>query len=340
MSPSVSDATPLAPRRRLPGALWLLLAIAALVAALLGWKAWVEKPRTNRASADLSLEGLDERLLQAEARITALRRGHESLSQALTDTRARTGLLRDEVLAVTQRSSLLEDSVHDLSAGQHSGLVALRLDEAELLLTFAQQRLRLAGDVAGAIRASELAQGVLAAQPDPALLDLRQALAQEIAALRSAPPSPLATAAAQLDALESALPRLTAGGALGSAHGQAQDPGQSGFDRLLDSLVQVRRGGGQDLLSPADRGAGEAGLALEIALARSALVRGDEAGLHRSAGRIEAWLLRLYPDGATLRSQLSTVRGLRTLALSQPIPLAGSTLQQLHERQRSRREQQ
>lgn len=340
MSPSVSDATPLPSRRRLPGALWLLLAIAALVAALLAWNAWVEKPPATRALIDLSPEGLDERLLQAEASLTALRRGQESLNQGLTDTRARTGLLRDEVLAVTQRSSLLEDSVRDLSAGQRSGVAALRLDEAELLLTFAQQRLRLAGDVPGAIRASELALGVLAAQPDPALLDLRQALAQELASLRAAPPSPLTTAAAQLDALESALPKLTADGALGASRGKARAADESGFDRLLGSLVQVRRGGGQDLLSPADRGAGEAGLALEIALARSALARSDEAGLHRSMRRIEGWLLRLFPDSASLRRQLTAVRGLGTLALSQAIPMAGSTLQQLHELQRSRRERQ
>lgn len=340
MSPSVSDAPHPPSRRRLPGALWVLLAIALLVAALLAWKGWVTHAPAARATVDLSPEGLDARLLQAEASITSLRRGQESLNQGLTDTRARTGLLREEVLAVTQRSSLLEDSVRNLSAGQRSGVAALRLDEAELLLTLAQQRLHLAGDVPGAIRATELAQGVLSAQPDPALLDLRQALAQELAALRAAPPSPLASAAAQLDALETALPRLSAGGALGGVRSTAQDGDGSGFERLLGSLVQVRRGGGQDLLSPADRGAGEAALALEIALARSALARGDEDGLHRSAGRIEGWLLRLFPDSPTLRRQLAMVRGLRGLTLAQSIPMAGSTLQQLHEQQRSRRQQQ
>jgi uroporphyrin-3 C-methyltransferase len=319
--------------------LWVLLAIAVLVAALLGWKAWGSRAPEQRPSIDLSPEGLDQRLLQVEASITSLRRSQESLNQSLTDTRARTGLLRDEVLAVTQRSSLLEDSVRELSAGQRSGVAALRLDEVELLLTFAQQRLRLAGDVPGAIRATELAQGVLAAQADPALLDLRQALAQELVALRAAPASPLVSAAAQLDAVELALPGLSADGALGGARAATQGQAQSGFDRLLGSLVQVRRGGGQDLLSPADRGAGEAALALEIALARSALARSDQDGLHRSAARIEGWLLRLFPDSPMLRRQLASVRRLRGLSLAQQIPMAGSTLQQLHEQQRSRREQ-
>jgi len=147
----------------------------------------------------------------------------------------------------------------------------------------------------------------------------------------------LATAAAELDALEGALPKLSAGGALGAprAPGAAS---ASGFERLLGSLVQVRRGGTQDLLSPADRGAGEAALALEIALARTALARADEPAFRRSLGRIESWMQRLFPDTGALRDRLAAIRRLRTLTLATTIPVAGSTLQQLQELQRSRRD--
>lgn len=337
MSETVSDLLPPPPRRRLPGALWLLLAIAVVLAALLGWRAWsVRVPIADRL-LDLSPEALDARLLQAESAIAAQRRGQETLNQKLIDTRARTGLLRDEVLAVTQRSSLLEDSVRDLSAGQREGVAALRLDEVELLLSLAQHRLQLAGDLPGAIRATALAQGVLSAQPDPMLLDLRQTLAQELVALRASPPNPLAVAAAELDSLEAMLPKLSAGGALGNNSRGAGTGNGSGFERLLGSLVQVRRGGGQDLLSPADRGAGEAALALEIALARTALARSDQAAFRRSLGRVDGWLQRLFPDSAGLRERLRVIRRLRTVELGYRLPVAGSTLQQLRELQRSRR---
>ena len=106
MSQPVPDPSPPIPPRRLPAALWVLLAIAALIAALLGWRTWNSKVAVGDDVVDLRPEALDARLLQVEAEITSLRRSQESLNQKLTDTRARTGLLRDEVLASTQRSSL------------------------------------------------------------------------------------------------------------------------------------------------------------------------------------------------------------------------------------------
>lgn len=336
MSEFVSDAAPPPSPRRLPGALWFLLAIAVLVAALLGWKAWSSRDVAAEPAVDLRPEALDARLLQVEAAIASLRRGQDTLNQKLTDTRARTGLLRDEVLGVTQRSSLLEDSVRELSNSRRDGVAALRLDEVELLLTLAQQRLQLASDLPGAVRATELAEGVLSSQRDPALLDLRQTLAQELSALRAMPKNPATLAAGELDALEAVLPRLSAGGAMGTAAPTAATASGSGLERLLNSLVQVRRSGEQDLLSSADREAGTAALSLEIALARTALARADEAAFRHSLTRIDGWLQRLYPEGPLLRERRQRLQKLRELALSYKLPIAGSTLQQLQDLQRSR----
>ena len=105
------EPVPLPPPRRLPAALWVLLAVCALVVAGLGWRQWQRTQAAPRANVDLSAEALDARLLQVEAALASLRRSQAALDQRLTDTRARTGLLRDEVLAGTQRAALLEDSV-------------------------------------------------------------------------------------------------------------------------------------------------------------------------------------------------------------------------------------
>ena len=333
MSPPVPDSSPTIAPRRLPAALWVLLAIAALVAALLGWRTWSTRSAIGEDAVDLRPEALDARLLQVEAEITRLRRSQESLNQKLTDTRARTGLLRDEVLASTQRSSLLEDSVRDLSSVRRDGVAVLRLDEVELLLTLAQQRLGLAADLTGAIRATELAEGVLASQNDPALLDLRQTIAQELSALRALPANPAALAAGELDALEAVLPKLEADAVVG-----VDSAGEDGnIKRLIDSLVQVRRSGDQDLLSPGDRETGKAALGLELALARSALAQADETAFRRSLAHIDNGLQRLYPDGTLLRERRARIKRLGTLALSYDLPIAGSTLQQLQDLQRSRR---
>jgi uroporphyrin-3 C-methyltransferase len=335
-TPVPAPSTP-APSRQLPGALWLLLAIAALLAALLAWKAWTKPQGGDTPAVDLSAEALDARLLEVESAQATARRAAAAQEQRLVDTRARTGLLRDEVLALTQRASLLEDSVREAAEGSRDGVSALRLDEIELLLTIAQQRLRLSGDLAGAIRATELADGVLSTQRDAALLDLRQTLAQELAALRALPGSPRASAAGELDALEAVLPRLAANDALGAGRAGDTQRADSGLQRLLDSLVQVRRSGGQDLLSPSDREAGSAALALEMALARSALGNGDEAAFRRALARIDAWLQRLYPDGPLLRERRTRLAKLRTVELDYSMPIAGTTLAQLQALRHARR---
>jgi len=333
----VSDPAPAPPsRRRLPGAIWALLAIAALLAGLFGWKTWLSTPtRRDSPEVDLSAQALDERLLAVESAQESTRRTLAAQDQRLVDTRARTGLLRDEVLALTQRASLLEDSVREAAQGSRDGVAALRLDEVQLLLVIAQQRLTLSGDVAGAIRASELADGVLSTQKDPELVDLRQTLAEELAVLRALPASPRVTAAKELDALEATLPRLRGGDALGV--GRAATANESSLQRLFASLVQVRHTGGQDLLSPADRGAAETALALDIGLARNALAGGDQANFRRALVRIDAWLLRLYADGPLLRERRAKLAALRKLELANAPALAGATLRQLQELQTSRR---
>lgn len=326
----MSDPLPVLPPpapRRLPGALWFLLAIALLLAALLAWRAWTQQRPAADAGPDLSAEALDERLLQAEAAITSLRRAQDNTNQGLTDTRARTGLLRDEVLGITQRSSLLEDSVRELAGKQRNGIASLRLDEVELLLELAQQRLQLSGDLQGALRATEMAGEVLSMQRDPELLDLRQTLAQELAALRALPPNPTTRAAGELDALEAVLPKLAS--ASGRAPAAAQPEEAHGWRKLLGAFVQVRSSGSQDLLSPADRDAGSAALALELALARTALARQDQAAFRASLQRIDAWMLRLYPPSALLDARRKRLAGLRTLALGVDLPVAGSSLEQL-----------
>jgi uroporphyrin-3 C-methyltransferase len=335
----VTDTPAPVPNRRLPGALWALLAIAALLAGLMLWRAW--KPTAASASAgagetDLSLEALDARLLQVEAAQEATRRAQAAQEQRVVDTRARTGLLRDEVLALTQRASLLEDSVKEAAQGGRDGVAALRLDEVELLLTIAQQRLQLGGDLTGAIRATELADGVLSTQRDPALLDLRQTLAQELAALKALPPAPRTSAAGELDALAAVLPRLGGRDSLGAGRATG-DEAPVGWRALLDSLVQVRRSGSQDLLSPDDRRAGEGALALELALARGALAGGDEDGFRASIVRIDGWLVRLYPDGPLLRDRRARLAKLRKLELNYELPIAGATLKQLQALQHERR---
>ncbi|KFN45944.1 hypothetical protein N787_03060, partial [Arenimonas metalli CF5-1] len=160
---TVLEPRPESPSARRPfGALgWLMLFLVAAALVAGGWYAWRSMRAAPVEGPDLSPEALDARLLDAEQAVVTLRRTQQGLDQRLTDTTARTGLLRDEVLGVGQRAAILEDSLRELSAQASEGREALRLDEAELLLSLAQARLDVAGDLPGAIRATAMARDAL-----------------------------------------------------------------------------------------------------------------------------------------------------------------------------------
>jgi uroporphyrin-3 C-methyltransferase len=327
----LDDSPDSPPARRRSGAsgwLWLLVPMLAAGAAGAWW--WTSRP-VAEPGPDLSPEALDARLLNAEQAVVTLRRTQGSLEQKLTDTTARTGLLRDEVLGVGQRAAILEDSLRELSAQATDGREALRLDEVEMLLGLAQARLDIAGDLAGAIRATAMAREALTPLTDPQYISLRQTIGQELSALRALPADPRVRAAGELDALQATLPRL-ASRAPGAP--MARVPTGTGWQRLLDAVVQVRPSGAQDLVSPADRATGEAALGLELALARLALERRDEAGFRAGLQRIGEWLARLYARDQSLERLEKQLASLATLSLAPDLPMKGAALQQLRDLRR------
>lgn len=312
---------------------WLLALLLVAVAAVAGWWWWSHRPAPADAGPDLSPQALDARLLEVEQASAALRRNQQGIEQRLADTQARTGLLREEVLGVGQRAAIVEDNLREFTAQASEGAETLRLDEVELLLGLAQARLVVSGDAEGAIRSLALAQQSLAPLTDPQYINLRQTIAQELAALRALPPDPREQAAGELDALEATLPRLSS-----RAPGAPPVAGESAsrWQRLLDAIVQVRPSSTQDLISPADRATGEATLALELALARTALERRDAGAFDASLQRIDQWLQRLYADDALLRERRGRLRALAGRSLSPALPNAGAALQQLRELRRGR----
>lgn len=303
----------------------LLLLLLVILGAAAWW--WTARPGPVATVDPLSPQELDRRLLAVEQALTALQRGQQRSEQRLADVEARSTVLRDEVLGLGQRAALIEDSVQQVVAAAAAGTdpgVSLRLDEIDLLLTYAEARLDLSGDVEGARRAYVLADGLLAALTAPQFVNLRQSLAQEQAALAALPPDPRAAARGRVDAIEAALAGLPV------LPEPAPPPADAAVaTRLLAALVDVRPRGTQDLLAPADRQRGEAALRLELALARIAIERRDEAGLRAASERAERWMRRLYAGGAPLEEQAAALRALGRTPLVIDVPVLGSTLAQM-----------
>lgn len=295
-----------------------VLVLLALVAVT--WRWWQQRQAQEQAH---SLEAAQQ-ITALEERLDVLRRDQRILTQRVQDAAATNRVLRDEVLGLGQRGALLEESVAKLSDPTRHGAQALRLDEVELLLSLAQQRLLIADDLEGARRAYALAAGALEGIDDHRLLNLKQVLQQERQALDELGAGPRALLEQALDAFAQSLDALPT-----RTPGTAQAASSSSWQRWLAPLVQVRPSREAAFISPADRGAGEAALRIEISLAHAALERDDQAGFHAALTRMDQWLVRLWPDSPALRQGRAQLVALRKLPLRSESPVLGSTLQQL-----------
>lgn len=311
-------ATP--PRRPRLGLLALLVLVAVLAVA--GWRGWIWWQARSAQELD-SRQQTQQRLAGLDERIETLRRDQRAQSQRIQDAAATNRVLRDEVLGLGQRGALLEESVAKLADSARHGAQAVRLDEVELLLNLAAQRLQIADDVDGARRAYALAAATLEGLDDPRLLNLKQAMAQERDAVDALGAGPHAAALQRLDAFTAAV------AAMPERERAAQGATRPTWQKLLAPLIQVRPSQGQAAIAPADRAAGEAALQIELSLARAALERDDEAGFRAALRRVDAWLPRLWqisPARQQLHAQLTELQALRLRA---QVPVLGSTLQQL-----------
>ena len=309
---------PVAPARRSrAGAilLWLLLALVVAAAGGFGWRHWQAGEQQRQSLAEQQRAALD-------ARVESLRQLQRTQAQRLQQAEATNRVLRDELLGIGQRAALLEDSVSKLADPDRHGAQALRLDEIELLLGIGQQRLRLDDDIDGARRALALAAPLLDGLDDPAYLNLRQALAQEQAALEALGADPRIHANALLE-------RIAAG--VGSAMPARPVPSlrEPWYQRLLGRIVHRQPTASAGLGQRPDRDAALAALQVEFSLARAAVERRDIAGLRHALARIDGWLQRLLAGSPGLPQKRRQLAELKALPLRMESPLAGTTLQQL-----------
>ncbi|NIK08863.1 uroporphyrin-3 C-methyltransferase [Xanthomonas arboricola] len=308
--------------RRFPLA-WLLLvlALAAVgVALLFGWRAWRDYQGTQLQAAQAQQQRWDG----AQQMLEMLRRDQRLANERLADAAATNRVLRDEMLGLSQRSALLEETVQKLADPNRHGAQALRLDEVELLLRLGQQRLSIAGDADGARRAYALANAALNGVDDPGYLNLRQALVQERDALDRLGAGPQAQAGHTLDQLAGELQRLPEQTATDS------EAARPWWQKTLAPLVDIRPSRGDALLTTgADRHAARDALQIEVSLARAAAERGDAAGFAQSLRRVDTWTTRLWPDSPQRRQARTRLRALQQAPLRPHLPELGTTLLQL-----------
>ena len=328
MSPTSSDSSP----RHGSGAwAWLLLVLVLAGACAYGWYWWDARQARARAAGDDAAQQLEA----LTGRVAALRRDQRAQAERLQQADATNRVLRDELLGLGERSAIIEQSFESFADPDRHGAQALRLDEAELLLSLGQQRLLIAGDLDAARRAYALAAGVLEGVDDPAYLSLRQTLGQERAALDAIESEPRVQAMAQLDAFarsfDDELPANRA-----DANGDTT--GRPWWRRAFAAIVDVHPSDRAVAVQPADVAAARAGLQLEISLARAAAERRDANGYRIALQRADAWLMRLLPASPAREQRRRRLEGIAALPLSLSLPTLGTTLTQLRQSRATRPE--
>ncbi len=111
-----------------------------------------------------------------------------AMRSRVADTDSVNKSVREELLALGERSRHLEDAVANLAEQRLTGRDALALNEAEFLLQLARRAARAVPRRAGGARGLPLADSALAAAEDPVFAGVRQTISAERQALEAARP--------------------------------------------------------------------------------------------------------------------------------------------------------
>lgn len=214
----------------------------------------------------------------------------------------------------------------------------LMVADAEYLLSVANQKLHLVGDIKAVLAMMTAADQRLHDSGDPAVFKVREALAEEIAVLKELTPPDIVGASAKLLALENKVKELPL--FLPHAEGAkeehqpapeskpAEKEGKGG--NLLDSalkdlqgLVTVRHTDRpvQAILLPEQAAALRQVLLLKLEMSRAALLRGDEALYKSNLESAHDWLTENFDHDAALTKDVAEeIRRLQELQIHIPFP--------------------
>ncbi len=273
-------------------------------------------------TARQQLSAVNERLRQ---QLDAVNQRTDHLDQQV---KANQSLTADVQTLKTQQQAL-EDSITDLR-NQHNGDQRIwDVEEIATLLQIANERLHLEKAVAPSLAALEAADHHLQALKNPALLEVRRQLAEDINALRATPKPDISGMALSLDALINGIDRLPiASAALQPQASETTGAKEKGWRGVLHdlweklrSLVSIHHQGESDrpLLAPEQRYFLRQNLRLDLEAARIALLRRDAQTYRQTLGSAQKWIARYFDNEAA-----PTAGALQELAHLQQTDIAPS----------------
>ncbi|HEX5788401.1 MAG TPA: uroporphyrinogen-III C-methyltransferase [Woeseiaceae bacterium] len=317
---------------------WLALFVALAALAGLGYRAFEDFRAGPAEAADAAALAALER--DVDAALGTMREAQAELESRLEaavadagDERAALEDLQEELEALDDEARVLESLAPRVNAVERSlaNLQGISVDartgfllaEAEYYMQIANAQLQLAGNPELAALALGQADDRLAQVGDPALTEVRRAVADERAALELMEGPDLAGVTLTLGSLAQVVESLPLAGSRADARRDAAAEGEDGgaFDRAWQSVKNAFSGAfsytapaeaDRPLLAPDAEPLIRSNLALQLQAARLALLRGEEDLFRQSLEDAERWLETYFDtDSAPVAGALETIGEIR-----------------------------
>src|SRR5690348_14057926 len=306
---------------------WLVGLIALIALILAGVTLWrvvvLERGQGDAQSA--MREEANRRIAEIARAGDERKRDLDTLRARVDDSDSVNKSVREELLALGERSRHVEDAVANLAEQRMTGRDALALNEAEFLLQLAQERLELFHDAQAALAAYKLADSALAAAEDPVFAGVRQTIGAEMQALEAAKPLETNATLAALERIRGNLATLPDK----SARSAATNATPSRFEALLQQFVRVSH---DESAAPERRDAGLARTlaAIDLRAAEAALLARDPAAYTGALARSRAAITAsLDPDAPPVKETLAEIDRLAAAPLAPATPELGTALREL-----------
>ncbi len=313
--PPDSGARGQAPRAAARGAnplAWLLLIVLLAAAGYGVWRGWHWSTGTLEA-----MSGQQELITRLGREVQNLRAQADELASRQTDLSQAVQRNGVDLATLGGRLEDSDEALARLNETVEGGRTRVQLAAVEQLMLMANDRLQLAHDASSALRALDLADQRLARLSDPRLFPIRQALAQERAALTALvlpDTTGFALALSDIQKRAATLPLRVhvpaqfdaATAPVAAAEASWLGRVAAGVQAALSEIFSLRRDerGSPRLLDPDE--AARVGQILELKLegARLALLARDGLAFRELTGAAREWLARHY-DGTDTDVQLA-----------------------------------
>lgn len=305
------------------GGVWLTLLILLLMAGGGGggyflWQtlqATQQRLDADNASLRQQLESLTGRTDQVEQQAGVVAQLEQQVNA-----------LPEDIAALKERQATLEDAFGKLRS-EVGDARTWTVEEIAALLQIANDRLQLEGNIPASVAALQAADQHLLDMKNPALVNIRRLIAEEITTLQTTANPDITGMALSLDALAKEVDRLpVASNETTQEATPAPAAGEKGwrgvlhdFWEKLKSLVVIKRRSEAErpLLAPDERYFLQQNLRLELESARLALLRRDGKLYQNSLGDAQQWITKYFDQGAP-----ATTGALKELARLQHIDIA------------------